>query len=75
MKQKAPPPAPPPARNPGNTRVTISLPKGLLDRIDAAAAGDHRNRSSWIVKKLDDLLHAPALTAMEHRAQKHLNAG
>jgi len=36
-------------RSPGNTTVTIAMPKSLLLAVDACAAEEQRNRSNYIV--------------------------
>ncbi len=39
-----------------NKPVAISMPPGLKERIDEAAAEDGRNRSSWIVRAIEAAL-------------------
>lgn len=41
-------------------KVTISLPKSVLEKIDRLAAKDRRNRSNFIVLALEQSLLAPA---------------
>lgn len=39
-------------RAPDQTQITVSLPKSLLDEINAFAKADNRPRSNWIVTEL-----------------------
>ena len=39
-------------RSPGFTQISISIPKTLLEDIDAEAQLDNRSRSNWIVTEL-----------------------
>ena len=52
----------------GKTSMTISLPKELLERIDAAAKKDKRPRSNWVVLKLEQALNRPKLDAAQPHA-------
>ncbi|WP_309400213.1 ribbon-helix-helix domain-containing protein [Cerasicoccus maritimus] len=45
-------------RAPGKTQISISLPQELIDRIDAAAAAENRNRSNFIATALDNSVPA-----------------
>lgn len=35
------------------TQISVSLPRRLLENIDALAAEDHRTRSNWIVAVIE----------------------
>jgi metal-responsive CopG/Arc/MetJ family transcriptional regulator len=43
------------ARAPGMTQISISLPEGLVDKIDEMADAENRNRSNFIATVLEDL--------------------
>jgi predicted transcriptional regulator len=36
-----------------NRTITVSIPRSLVDEIDAFAAEEKRTRSNWIVKELE----------------------
>lgn len=46
----------PPKRSDSQTTLTISLPKILKTRIEAAAAKDNRKVSNWCVVELEKIL-------------------
>jgi metal-responsive CopG/Arc/MetJ family transcriptional regulator len=50
-------PKPPPIRSDDNDRISFSLPKALLEKIDAAAAANFQNRSQFLV------MHMTRITA------------
>jgi metal-responsive CopG/Arc/MetJ family transcriptional regulator len=43
------------ARAPGMTQISISLPEGLVGKIDEMADAENRNRSNFIATVLEDL--------------------
>jgi len=45
-----------PIRSEENTKMTISLPVKLLEKIDSNATKDRRNRSQWLVLELEKLI-------------------
>ena len=51
-----PSPSPVTRRSAQQTQISISLPRELLARIDAAATADKRNRSNFIAAQLEKLL-------------------
>jgi metal-responsive CopG/Arc/MetJ family transcriptional regulator len=53
------------ARAPGMTQISISLPEGLVGKIDEMADGENRNRSNFIATVLEDLAEAKGLKAAE----------
>ena len=66
----------PPHRRPENTTLTISLPKSLKARMEAAAADDSRKLSPWtvlqlekIVRSLEQEASSPMIAAMADPAQ------
>jgi hypothetical protein len=50
-------------RAPGMTQISISLPEGLVSKIDAMADTENRNRSNFIATVLDDLSEQRRLKA------------
>jgi metal-responsive CopG/Arc/MetJ family transcriptional regulator len=40
------------ARAPGQTTITVSLPKEVYDYVCARARAENRSRSNWIVTRL-----------------------
>jgi metal-responsive CopG/Arc/MetJ family transcriptional regulator len=53
------------ARAPGMTQISISLPEGLVGKIDEMADGENRNRSNFIATVLEDLAAQKGLKAAE----------
>jgi metal-responsive CopG/Arc/MetJ family transcriptional regulator len=53
-----------PVRSADNSRMTVSLPKSLLEKIDSRAAQDNRKRSNWVVKALEDLFAENGLRSL-----------
>jgi hypothetical protein len=54
-----------PIRNESNSKMTISLPVALLEKIDEAARKDRRNRSQYLVVELEKLLAEIVVPAAE----------
>lgn len=50
-------PKPPPIRSDDNDRISFSLPKALLEKIDTAASANFQNRSQFLV------MHMTRITA------------
>jgi hypothetical protein len=67
-------------RAPGQTQISISMPKSIVDEIDALAAEDRRTRSNWIVSVIEKRIAAEHAkkelesAAPEHRSTPTLNA-
>ncbi len=47
------------------TQISISLPEGLVGKIDEMADGENRNRSNFIATVLEDLAAQKGLKAAE----------
>jgi metal-responsive CopG/Arc/MetJ family transcriptional regulator len=45
-------------RAPGNTQISLSIPKALLDKLDALADADSRTRSNFMATALMSLIEA-----------------
>lgn len=55
-------------RAPDQTQISISLSKGLLKRVDAAARADNRNRSNYICTLLQE--QVPELAKKKKKSKK-----
>ncbi len=53
------------ARAPGMTQISISLPEGLVGKIDEMADAENRNRSNFIATVLEDLSSQRGVKAAE----------
>lgn len=42
-------------------KVSMNIPHSLLEKIDAAAKADDRNRTSWLIKNIRKILEAPPI--------------
>ncbi|HVU37679.1 MAG TPA: ribbon-helix-helix domain-containing protein [Opitutales bacterium] len=53
------------ARAPGMTQISISLPEGLVGKIDEMADAENRNRSNFIATVLESLAGERGVKAAE----------
>lgn len=42
-------------------KISFNLPHELLEKIDRAAAQDHRSRTSWLIHNLEKVVHETPL--------------
>jgi metal-responsive CopG/Arc/MetJ family transcriptional regulator len=47
-------------------KISVNLPHSLLIKIDAAAKADTRNRTSWLIHTLKNILENPPEAETKH---------